>query len=102
MGCDPSRKEHKRRSELCSYCAHKVQKFSGTDTMVTKQDTVSVGIPVVFFDSIDAEYIFDFDTHITIMTERMWINHAGREIVFVTVREDQLHQMECRHLETSS
>ena len=38
----PVKKNIKRRSPLYSYNAYKVQKPSGSDKLVTKQDTVSV------------------------------------------------------------
>ena len=51
-----------------------------------------VEIPLVFFDSIDAGYILILsEIHITIMPERIWINRVNREIVFNTVRDDQVH-----------
>ena len=51
-----------------------------------------VEISLVFFDSVDAGYIFVFfETHITIMMERIWINRVSREIVFMTVREGEWH-----------
>ena len=43
---DPRRTKHKRRSPLYSFNAYKVQKPSGTDKLVTKQDTVSVLLQV--------------------------------------------------------
>ena len=42
IGGDPNRKEHEGRSPLYSYNAYKVQTPSGSDKLVTEQDTVPV------------------------------------------------------------
>ena len=46
IGGDPNRKEHEGRSPLYSYNAYKVQTPSGSDKLVTKQDTVPVLLQV--------------------------------------------------------